>query len=198
MEQYEAGRVVYEDVAHWVVRLLNARLAVAIDRAERGEACKEHLESMRELEKITKSKFDAGRISRGEHQASVFFRKEAEVLLFEEEAKPKETMLKLHKELAQQAQSVFDKMEEYLRTLCRVNNDPLREWQDRILTARLRAATDRAERVAACKQYLEYCEKEEKESKAMLDAGRIGIAAYLRPVCFRQEAAIRLLKEEAK
>ena len=86
-EKFRAGRGTVDDVTLWSRRLLDARLAIATKGEERVAACKEYLDHMKVIEKVAKVTFEAGRTTIAEYKGAVYFRIEAEILLFKAEAK---------------------------------------------------------------------------------------------------------------
>ena len=86
-EKFQAGSGTIDEATLWSRRLLDARLAIAATREDRIAACRACLDQMKEIEKVSKSRFDAGRGTIADYKASVYFRIEAEIQLYKAEAK---------------------------------------------------------------------------------------------------------------
>jgi hypothetical protein len=83
----EAGRGQMDDLPVWSLRLLEAERAVAANRDEHLAACRDHLERMKEYDRVQKLRHDAGRASAKELAAATYFRVEAEIILARVEGK---------------------------------------------------------------------------------------------------------------
>ncbi len=83
----DAGSRQMEDVPQWSLRLLEAERALATTRDEQLALCRQHVERMREFERVQKARLDASRLSPREYAAAQYFRAEAEIILARVEGK---------------------------------------------------------------------------------------------------------------
>ena len=76
----DAGKLSEDGPSVWSVRLLEAERALATTRDEHLAACRQHVERMRDFEKVQKARLELGRISPKDYAAAKYFLAEAEIL----------------------------------------------------------------------------------------------------------------------
>jgi hypothetical protein len=84
--EQEVGRGLFEDLPLWSRRLLEAERALATTKEEHVTACRQHLERMKEFERIEKARYESGRVSIKDYAAATYHRTEAEIVLARAEA----------------------------------------------------------------------------------------------------------------
>ena len=89
LESYRSGQwgVGVEDLYRWSRRWRNATVRAATTGSEKVAAFEMHLNRMAELERLTRTLYDAGRTAPSSVSATQFYRIEAELLLEEQKAK---------------------------------------------------------------------------------------------------------------
>jgi hypothetical protein len=86
-QEYGVGRARGESLILWSAHLLEAELGVAATKAERLAPLQAHADRMKEYEKQTKVRFDAGQVTPTDLSKVKFFRLEAELRLAKEKEK---------------------------------------------------------------------------------------------------------------
>jgi hypothetical protein len=87
MQEFQAGRASHEQVWEWSRKVLEAELDRTDKKDERLALLKKYVEGMQDVEKITKARYDAGRLSITDLDAAKLARIEAQLRLAREKAK---------------------------------------------------------------------------------------------------------------
>jgi RNA polymerase sigma factor (sigma-70 family) len=82
-QEFLTGRTTVDFLLPWSRHWLEAQLALSDNKADRVAAYQAHLDRMREAEKVTKAKFEAGQIAVSQYGQTTFHRLEAELWLLE-------------------------------------------------------------------------------------------------------------------
>jgi outer membrane protein TolC len=85
--QFQAGQATLESTLEWARRVRRAELALTDKKSERVAAWEKYLKRVQEIEKISKARFDAARITLSDYLAATYDRQEAEIRLAEAKAK---------------------------------------------------------------------------------------------------------------
>ena len=88
LKEFQSGRGTQDALGEWSPHLLEAELDASTSQEDVLAALKAHLERMRDIEKLAKARFDAGRIPAHEYAKARFFRLEAELKLEQERRRP--------------------------------------------------------------------------------------------------------------